>query len=320
MLKARHKDLHPLLKAAEWLLIMVVCMAAVFALWQVLPVNHASTGALLLFQALQAIGLFIVPPFVVAYLWSDWPLEWLHIVDSRKSKDRAVGVAEYRYNAHSLAADQPAGELERADTSAGESERTRATDATDGSTSRPAAAELPHLSEWRMVGAAAESACAGCSARHRRRTDVPRRAAATAGQSKVESRKSRACGSLGDGFHLLVHTFSVLRLHTAAAVRSATGLRVAVERKHPLQHDHARHEQCPVGAAVLSRHVYMGYVAGADRRTRHRAHMVAHAGMHTADAGAGVCLPKRCLKKQTPILYFLAPRLSIAKYSGVVTP
>lgn len=86
MLKARHKDLHPLLKAAEWLLIMVVCTAAVFALWQVLPVNHGSTGALLLFQALQAIGLFIVPPFVVAYLWSDQPLEWLRIVDSRKSK------------------------------------------------------------------------------------------------------------------------------------------------------------------------------------------------------------------------------------------
>lgn len=86
MLKARHKDLHPLLKAAEWLLIIVVCTAAVFALWQVLPVNHGSTGALLLFQALQAIGLFIVPPFVVAYLWSDCPLEWLRIVDSRKSK------------------------------------------------------------------------------------------------------------------------------------------------------------------------------------------------------------------------------------------
>ena len=86
MLKARHKDLHPLLKAAEWLLIMAVSTAVVFVLWQVLPVNHASTGALLLFQALQAIGLFIVPPFVVAYLWSDWPLEWLRIVDSRKSK------------------------------------------------------------------------------------------------------------------------------------------------------------------------------------------------------------------------------------------
>ena len=86
MLKARHKDLHPLLKAAEWLLIMVVCTAVVFALWQVLPIHHASTGALLLLQALQAIGLFIVPSFVVAYLWSERPLEWLRIVDSRKSK------------------------------------------------------------------------------------------------------------------------------------------------------------------------------------------------------------------------------------------
>ena len=85
MLKARHKDLHPLLKAAEWLLIMVVCTAVVFALWQVLPIHHASTGALLLLQALQAIGLFIVPSFVVAYLWSERPLEWLRIVDSRKS-------------------------------------------------------------------------------------------------------------------------------------------------------------------------------------------------------------------------------------------
>ena len=86
MLKARHNDIHPLLKAAEWLLIMVVCTAVVFALWQVLPIHHASTGALLLLQALQAIGLFIVPSFVVAYLWSERPLEWLRIVDSRKSK------------------------------------------------------------------------------------------------------------------------------------------------------------------------------------------------------------------------------------------
>ena len=85
MLKARHNDIHPLLKAAEWLLIMVVCTAVVFALWQVLPINHASTGALLLLQALQAIGLFIVPAIVVAYLWSERPLEWLRIVDSRKS-------------------------------------------------------------------------------------------------------------------------------------------------------------------------------------------------------------------------------------------
>ena len=69
MLRARHKDLHPLLKVAEWLLLMLVCTLAVFAVWNVLPIRHSSTGALLLFQALQAIGLFIVPALAVAYLW-----------------------------------------------------------------------------------------------------------------------------------------------------------------------------------------------------------------------------------------------------------
>lgn len=69
MLRARHKDLHPLLKVAEWLLLMLVCTAAVFAVWNILPISHSSTGALLLFQALQAIGLFIVPALAVAYLW-----------------------------------------------------------------------------------------------------------------------------------------------------------------------------------------------------------------------------------------------------------
>ena len=79
MLKAIHKDLHPLLKVAEWLLIMLVCTLIVFALWYLLPVNHAATGSLLLFQALQAIGLFIVPALIVAYLWNSEPLAWLHL-------------------------------------------------------------------------------------------------------------------------------------------------------------------------------------------------------------------------------------------------
>ncbi len=69
MLKARQKDLHPLLKIAEWLLVMIVCLAAVFAVWRVLPVNHASTGALLLFQGLQAFGVFIIPALCMRYLW-----------------------------------------------------------------------------------------------------------------------------------------------------------------------------------------------------------------------------------------------------------
>jgi len=69
MLRGRHKDLHPLLKIAEWLLIMMVCMAVVSGIWMLLPINHADTGALLLMQAMQAIGLFIVPAMAVWYLW-----------------------------------------------------------------------------------------------------------------------------------------------------------------------------------------------------------------------------------------------------------
>ena len=79
MFKARHKDLHPLLKICEWLVITVLCTLVVFVLWRVLPINHATTGALLTFQALQAIGLFVIPPLMVAYLWSEQPLQWLHL-------------------------------------------------------------------------------------------------------------------------------------------------------------------------------------------------------------------------------------------------
>lgn len=73
MLNARQKDLHPLLKVAEWLLVMIVCLAAVFAIWRVLPINHASTGALLLFQGLQAFGVFIIPALIMMYLWGIQP-------------------------------------------------------------------------------------------------------------------------------------------------------------------------------------------------------------------------------------------------------
>ena len=95
MLRARHKDLHPLLKIAEWLLISAVCTALLFAVWYLLPLNRASIGSLLLLQALQAIALFIVPPFIVAYLWSEQPLHWLHIkqqsdVSSQQSDWRLV--------------------------------------------------------------------------------------------------------------------------------------------------------------------------------------------------------------------------------------
>jgi len=86
MLKARHKDIHPVFKICEWPLIMLICIGVAFGVWLWLPLNHASTGAMLLFQALQAVGLFIVPAFAVAYLWSDQPLQWLHLTTPKHNR------------------------------------------------------------------------------------------------------------------------------------------------------------------------------------------------------------------------------------------
>ncbi|MBO4361880.1 MAG: CPBP family intramembrane metalloprotease [Paludibacteraceae bacterium] len=83
MINACHQHIHPLLKIAEWLVTIVFCTLAVLAIWYALPFNHASTGALLAFQALQSVGLFIIPPFIVAYLWSELPLQRLHISYNR---------------------------------------------------------------------------------------------------------------------------------------------------------------------------------------------------------------------------------------------
>lgn len=85
MLKARHKDLHPLLKVVEWLLIMLACAMLVVAIWHVLPINHAAIGSLLLFQALQAIALFILPALAVAWLWSEEPMQWLQVGGQRSA-------------------------------------------------------------------------------------------------------------------------------------------------------------------------------------------------------------------------------------------
>lgn len=86
MLKARHKNLHPVLKLIEWFALMLLCTLPVFIIWYALPFNHAGTPALLLFQAMQAVSLFIIPSFIVACLWSDEPLRWLHLAPADASR------------------------------------------------------------------------------------------------------------------------------------------------------------------------------------------------------------------------------------------
>lgn len=71
MFRGRHNNLHPLLKIAEWLLLMVLGLLVVYSIWLALPINHVDTGALLLMQAMQAVGVFIFPAMAAWYLWED---------------------------------------------------------------------------------------------------------------------------------------------------------------------------------------------------------------------------------------------------------
>ena len=79
MVNGIQKDLHPLLKLAEWLSIIVAVVAVVMAVWLLLPINHFDTFNLLAFQAVQAVCIFILPAWMVAHLWNEQPEAYLHL-------------------------------------------------------------------------------------------------------------------------------------------------------------------------------------------------------------------------------------------------
>ena len=74
-----HKDLHPLLKLAEWLGLIVAAAAIVITVWLLLPIDHLAPVNLLVFQAVQAVCTFILPAWIVARLWSEQPKQYLHL-------------------------------------------------------------------------------------------------------------------------------------------------------------------------------------------------------------------------------------------------
>ena len=71
-------------KVIQWLGVTALLTIVAIGIWAVLPGDHTSTVSLKWFQFLQTVGTFLLPPLVMAWLWSAKPLEWLHL--SRKSK------------------------------------------------------------------------------------------------------------------------------------------------------------------------------------------------------------------------------------------
>ena len=66
-------------KCLLWLMIALLLTAVVMVVWTALPIDHQSTAALKWFQFVQTLATFLVPPFIVAYLWSKEPVGWLKL-------------------------------------------------------------------------------------------------------------------------------------------------------------------------------------------------------------------------------------------------
>ena len=67
------------MKVIQWLGVMALLTVVAMGLWMAVADDHQSTEALKWFQFVQTIGTFLLPPLVCAWLWSEEPMEWLHI-------------------------------------------------------------------------------------------------------------------------------------------------------------------------------------------------------------------------------------------------
>ena len=76
-LRSRYAHCSTAVKFFQWLGIMIVSGLAVMFLVVLLFPTPLGLQSLKLFQAIQSLAIFVMPPFVVAYLWSARPLEWL---------------------------------------------------------------------------------------------------------------------------------------------------------------------------------------------------------------------------------------------------
>lgn len=82
-LKSNYEHSRPFVKVLQWMgavFLLTFIAALLMALIQTLGgVGEANINYLKAVQALQSISVFLLPPFVVAYLWSARPLHYLHL-------------------------------------------------------------------------------------------------------------------------------------------------------------------------------------------------------------------------------------------------
>lgn len=88
MLKGKISNASILVRVLVWLGIMGVLTMVAFGVWFFLPNRDGLVGMKWL-QLLQSVATFLLPAFAGAYLWSNTPMQWLHL-DSKPSWQEAL--------------------------------------------------------------------------------------------------------------------------------------------------------------------------------------------------------------------------------------
>ena len=70
---------------------MALFTMAAFAVWMLVP-DKTSVESLKWFQLLQTTATFLLPPFLMAYLWSGKPMKWLYLDQSMPMKSAIIAV------------------------------------------------------------------------------------------------------------------------------------------------------------------------------------------------------------------------------------
>ena len=88
MLKGKIANASILVRVLVWLGIMGVLTMVAFGVWFFLPNRDGLVGMKWL-QLLQSVATFLLPALAGAYLWSNTPMQWLHL-DSKPSWQEAL--------------------------------------------------------------------------------------------------------------------------------------------------------------------------------------------------------------------------------------
>lgn len=90
-LRGKYTDSSVLLKSIQWLVCMALFTMVAFALWMLMP-DKTSVESLKWFQFLQTTATFLLPPFLMAYLWSIQPMRWLYLDQFISMKTAIIAV------------------------------------------------------------------------------------------------------------------------------------------------------------------------------------------------------------------------------------